>query len=172
VPLVAHARFFLTPCPFYIFCVAINRISYDGFSAETIELVNQILLTNSTLGKLLFNMKLEVNLTDFLSGIKYLETKYAKQTYGRQLSLIFLKYLAFGVTVPYFCIWIFFMDEIAYIFIGASRYFEFDGKTVRLVIFLLTQPIIHWDMFCFIRFTTFSLIYVYFVVNFWLQQCW
>jgi hypothetical protein len=105
-----------------------------------------------------------------LLGKPYLGRGYAQPSKAREVAIHFVSYSAIICAAPYFCITVFFFDEMDFVISAGTKYFGM-GIEWRLVILLLTQPFLQWDMYCYFRFITFACIYLYFVMNSWLQLC-
>jgi len=155
----------------YLISMAVVRITHDFFAEETVDLINQVLLTNSTLGKIItFKMKL-LNEFYLLVGVKYIGKRYVKHTRLRALGLISTKWTGAGCAVPYFLMSLIFKDETRFITTGVSEYLNLN-TTWRWILFFVTQPFLQLEMHSLCHFTAFGVLYWYFVIYSWLQRCW
>lgn len=76
-----------------------------------------------------------------------------------------------ATSIPFFCVVLFLKEEISLISLKLCTYYE-AGWTTRWIVFLLTEPFIHYECICYEAFAVSCVLYIYMVLHTWLKRSW
>jgi len=84
----------------------------------------------------------------------------------------FVQQFPFAVAGPYFLLSLIFRDDISFLLPAVFEKFELNTSVVSIFVFVITQPLLQWDMLCYVQFQSFAILYAYLELNFWLKKSW